>query len=231
MIGSLLGLVSSIVGGALSSASHDETQSKLSEMVSNTRVPESVRRGEAILRENVNTGLPGYQEQLSEIDSSIPMTLNQAKDYISGGGLVDALSKMYSQGNAAKRQIGRENDAAILANKNRLAQYLGSVSAGYENETQRRRDALQLMGLEEGKSKTFDILSSAEKGINSLISGIGGEQGLMDIILGYNQKYKADEAALLAAPKTPKEATFDDYIPSSLFQNILNILNSSKTVA
>lgn len=211
MIGALLGLISSIVGGAISSASHDETQSKLAEMVSNTRVPESVRRGEAILRENANTGLPGYQEQLSEIDSSIPMTLNQAKDYISGGGLVDALSKMYTQSNAAKRQLGRENDAAILANKNRLAQYLGTVSAGYENETQNQRDMLQLMGLGEEKAKTFDMLNSANSGINSLISGLGGEQGLLDILLGYNSKKNlADTAALKAAPTTPRWATFDD---------------------
>lgn len=202
MVGALLGLVSSIIGGAMSSFSHDETQSQLSEMVRKTTVPESVRRGEAILREQANTGLPGYEEQLSEIDSSIPMTLNQAKDYISSGGLVESLSKMYSQSNAAKRELGRANDAAITANKDKLARYLGDVSGKYEYLTEAQKQALQLEGLKEQKASDYDTMAALSSGINSISSATGSlDTQLMDAILGANKN----------ATATPWRTTGDYY--------------------
>lgn len=225
-----MGLISSIVNGIVSSSAHDKTTDELNRMASDVRVPEAVRRGEAILREQAGQGLPGYEQQMDEIDSSIPLTLNQAKDYVSSGGLIDALSKMYAQGNKAKRELSWQNDKMIMESKNRLAEYLGRTVGGYENEADRVRRELQLGGISEDKSKAYDQMFGVNTGINSLISGLGGEKGILEMILNSDGK-----SATTPAANTGMTLSLKDLLPStnatieSVAQQPISLNNNDKS--
>jgi hypothetical protein len=183
MVGAILGLLSSIIGAATSGSANDKTREELDILARNQKVPDSVRAGEAILREQANMGLPGYESRKTDIESSIPQTLNQAKDYISGGGLIESLSQIYSQNNKQKRDLANANDEAIIANKNKLASYLGSVSGAYESRTNENMNDIALAKIGVNQAGTQDKLNFMKYGIDSLTQSVGNESGLLEQIL------------------------------------------------
>jgi len=188
MVGAILGLLSSIIGAATSDSANNKTQSELDALARNQKVPDSVRAGEAILREQANMGLPGYESRKTDIESSIPQTLNQAKDYVSGGGLIESLSQIYSQSNKQKRDLANANDEAMIANKNKLASYLGGVSGAYESRANENLNDIALAKIGVNQAGTQDKLNFSKNGTESLTNLIGDDKALLEYLLGGKDK-------------------------------------------
>jgi len=133
MWGTILGLVSNILGMFSSNKATDEFSSEMEKMAGRQRVPPAAIRGQNIMAETASMGLPGYETMKSDILSQIPMTLNQAKDYMTGGQVVDFLSKAQASTNQQLRQLSASDEAQKLNNRRMYAEYLGKTMAGWEN--------------------------------------------------------------------------------------------------
>ena len=154
IIGAIPGIISAIVG-ANSSADY---QKKLEELRQQQHLAAGYKRGENIYKELSNEGLPGYESQESELDTSIPTTLNQMKDYVSSGSLVDAVAGMSAKVNQQKRQLGAANDAALLQNKQSLGNYESSVMGPAETKVADDKTQLAIGGAYEKMQGTSNSL-------------------------------------------------------------------------
>lgn len=194
MIGSILGIVSSLIGAITSASANKRSQKQLDTLASKQRVPEAVRRIEAILREQAASDMPGMQNQLSDIDTSQAQTISQARDYVSGGGLLGALGKIYTEGNKAKRGVYDANERFKTEAQNRLAAGLGSVVAPAEASLQDDLNSLALAKVGINQAGTQDKLNFMNTGLNA----VSNDRGLLAIInslLGKGKKEITDTSA------------------------------------
>lgn len=178
MVGAILGLLSSIIGSISANSANNKSQSELDALAGKQKVPDSVRAGEQIMREQASGNMPGYDNQMSNIDSSQAQTINQAKDYVSGGGLLSALSNIYTKGNEQKRGVMDANSMFQTQAKDKLASYLGQVSGGAEQTVQNDLNSLALAKVGINQAGTQDTLNFMNTGLNA----VGNDKGLLAII-------------------------------------------------
>jgi hypothetical protein len=171
----MLEFIMSIINGITSIAASDDYAGQLGEIGKGQQVPEATKRGESILMELSNQGLPGYETEMSEIDTQIPTTLNQIKDYVSSGSMVDAISSLSANVAKQKRQLSSANDAALIENKRAYANYLGGVSGPQEMGVQDKQTQLAI-------AQAYEKLLGKQSGMTWANTGVGGlEKGILDI--------------------------------------------------
>ena len=171
----MLEFIMSIINGITSLSASEDYADQLGEIGKGQQVSEATKRGESIYRELSNQGLPGYETEKAEIDTQIPTTLNQIKDYVSSGSLVDAVSSLSANVAKQKRQLSAANEAALLENKRNYANYLGGVSGPQEMSVQDKQTQLAI-------AQAYEKLLGKQSGMTWANTGVGGlEKGISDI--------------------------------------------------
>jgi len=168
MVGAILGLLSSVLGMVSSASANKKSKAELDAIAAKQRIPEGVLAGENILREQAGGNIPGFENRKSEIESSVPQTINQMKDYVSGGGLISALSNIYTKSNEEKRQLNDTNSEFQVNAKNRLASYLGGVKGGAETNLQNDLNSISLAKVGVNQAGTQDRLNYTNQGLNAV---------------------------------------------------------------
>lgn len=209
MVGAAMGLVSSILGMIMSSQANKKSRGELDELAGKQTLSPALLSAEALLKEQATTGLPGYENQKAEIGSSTAQTINQMKDYVSGGGLIQAVADLTTKANARQRSLDDANNAAMLENKARLASFLGNTKAGAEYQLQDNLNSIATAKIGINQAGTQDALNFTNLGLNA----IGNDRGLLAMInklLGNAGGGKDGiPSNSLLFPQTP-QATFGD---------------------
>lgn len=210
-------MLSTVLGLISSSSANKKSQASLDELAKKQKISEGVLAGENILREQAYGNMPGYENRMADIESSVPQTINQAKDYVSGGGLLDTLSKIYAESNKEKRALNDSNAMFQTQAKDRLASYMGGVKGGAETNLQNDLNSIALSKIGITQTGTQDKLNFMNMGLNAvsndsalakLINNLlgngdgGGDNGLSGLLgtSAYNS---------ILSPKTPSVATFE----------------------
>lgn len=166
-MGSILGLLASLVSGFISNKSAKNTQAGLTDIQKGLHLPPALLQAENIYANNANTGLPGYENAKTENRTRTATTLNGAKDYLTSGGLVDALGKLYTQESENARTLESANDQALINNRNAYAGFLTHKAGAEQGLTDTNNElALSKLGVE--RSATQDKLNFANKGAESM---------------------------------------------------------------
>jgi len=168
MFSSIVGLLASIIGGAVSSSANKDYQAELDDQIEKQKVSEALNQAEQIYKEQATRGLPYYEQQKAEIETSIPTTLNQARDYLSGGEMVDALKSIYSNTQQQKRQLDVANAQQRIANQQAYGQFLGSTLAPAQERVAAAQTALSLQKAEAEVTRQQDMLGFANAGAANL---------------------------------------------------------------
>jgi len=185
-------LGSSIFSGITNAIAHSRTDRELSDMRNKLKMPDSVFKEDAILEDQSERGLSDYETRQQEIETQIPQNLNQVKDFLTGGGLIDYLSKATAHRDQQLRELAGINEAKKTENKNRYATFLGNKAKWEENLDSQKRDLMfKRMANEQAGTQDFlntvnssmDIVGSLSSSIGSAIGGNkssipkGGEAG------------------------------------------------------
>lgn len=168
MLASLIPLLSSVISGAASGFAHRDTIDTINEERRKAQVPDAVLRASNILQEQAGQGLSNYEQQRADIQSQIPTSLNQIKDFVSGGGMVDAISSLYSKQNQSLRTLDTQNEDARKQNLNTYANFLGGTQGSYEQKAQDTQRMLALLAAGEKQAMTQDKLNYANQGAGGL---------------------------------------------------------------
>ncbi len=201
----ILDSILSIVNGILSSGASEDYANQLGEIKENQKVSEATKEGEAIYQQMSHYGLPGYETEKAEIDTQIPTTLNQIKDYVSSGSLFDTISNLSANVAKQKRQLSAANEAALIENKRNYANYLGGVSGPQEMGVQDKQTQLAI-------AQAYEKLLGKQSGMTWANTGVGGlEKGISDIFStpGMSQMV----AAWLAKDKTNMNPSLSFTLP------------------
>ena len=212
---SLVGTLANLISGFASNSSHKKTGASLSEMQKNLKIPDAINQAEALYRSDLGTGLPGYETMKSEIKSETPTTLNEAKDYLTGGGMVDALSKLYTKENQQIRALDTANEGAKIENKRRYENFLETNKSRYEYMTDQEKRELELGKIGNEQARTQDNLNFANKGAEgldpmSLVTQLLSNPGLSQMLAGLTAGNTSGGVSL--KPTTPGTAGFDEVL-------------------
>lgn len=218
-LGAILGLVSSIAGGLISSGAHKKERSALEQMKAETTVPASTQRAANIMEEQAYAGLPGYEQMKEEAATQVPTTLNQMRDFVSGPQLMSYLTNLYTQSNKSQREIDMANAAAKQAVKTNYASFLGSTVAPQEAAVQQQKLGLSLAQMQSKSEEAKDKLSYATQGMEAAdpmnilkMLGSADYSSLFSSLLA-----RKNQSTENLKPTLPGTATFDepgfDYIP------------------
>ena len=217
---SVVGLLASIIGGAISSSANKDYQAELDKQIENQRVSAALNQAEQIYKEQAMRGLPYYEQQKAEIETSIPTSLNQARDYLSGGGMVDALTSIYSNTQQQKRQLDVANAQQRIANQQAYGRFLGQVKAPAEQHVSDIQTELALEKAEAEVIRQQDILGFANAGAANLdpmnilnLLGSSDLSKILSLLLAKKkQTFSMDE--LNPYYSLPKTADFGFEIPN-----------------
>ena len=182
MIGEILSLIPSIIGLFNSNKSHDQYTDELNKIKDQQKLSQSALQAKSLLAENATRGMAGYETAKEDINNELPTTMNQAKDFLTGGGAVDYLAKASASRDKQLRDLGTENEAAKEKNMNIYASFLGGPMAGYENQLQEDKSQL---GVAAGYNKADKAATE-----NQYMFGMGNSLAKMS---------DKDLAALIAA--------------------------------
>lgn len=203
MIGAGLGLLSSVMGIISSANANARTRRQIDELAAKQKMPAAIGQGEAIMRDLATKGLPGYQNQLSEINESVPMTINQMRDFITSGGAIEMANKLWSGRNKAVNQLQSADDAARVQNRQQLADYLSRVVAPAQSRLQDDINSLAMARMGTNQAQTQDLLNFVNTGLNA----VGNDKGLYKWLgtkLGYDTDDDKDDSG--SKPFVPKSA-------------------------
>ena len=213
----LMSLILSIVGGAMSSSSHDKASGEISALYGQQKVPEAAITGGKVMEGLAGQGLPGYESMMSGIDAEIPMTLNAAKDYITSGGMIDLLTKLSAKSEEQKRNLGYADSEQKLKNQSAYANYMGGTLAPMEVANQNMKNQLALMGIGENEAKTKDLLGMISKGGTGITDMTGNDDWIKSLIL--NKKNTGVNADPIYNPDM-----YEKYGTGSYSDNVLNTI-------
>jgi hypothetical protein len=140
----ILGLLGSVIGSFTQNSQTNSTQKQLNAMMGQNVISPYLVQGEHMLEEQTNQGVANYQGQREEIQSELPTTLNQIKDYASAGTLLDTLGKFQASQNKQLRALANQNAQAKMGNKANLAQYMAGVMGPADQQRMATNEQLQL---------------------------------------------------------------------------------------
>jgi len=133
MISEILGLITDVIGMASSNNATNDYNKRLEEIKNQQKISDSALQAKAILGENAGRGLAGYETMKEDINNQLPTTLGAAKDWLTGGGVVDFLSRSQASTNQQLRDLNAKDEKARRDNMEMYASYLGGPMASQEN--------------------------------------------------------------------------------------------------
>ena len=173
MLGTILSLIPSIIGLFSSSKASDEYQAELEKIRGEQKISASAEQAKQRMAE-LTTSVPGYETARQEILSREAETLNQAKDWLTGGGVVDFLAKSSAATNQQLRQLEREKLDQLQKQEYAYANFLGGPMAGYETDLAGRQTQLGIASAYTGAEKSA-TQSKYMFGMGNALAGIADE--------------------------------------------------------
>lgn len=206
MIGALLSAIPSVISLLNSDSAADEYKSAVQAAKENQRLSPAMLKAQSMMAENATRGLAGYEGMKEDINASLPTTMNQAKDWLSGAGAIDFLAKAKAAQDADIRKLNYANAQQRQANE---AAYAGFMSGPMATEENRLNSTLT--GLDMNAANADVYSSAAENNIWMTLAnnlGKGTTEDASNFISLLSKKQPPSVNTL--APTTPKEATFGD---------------------
>jgi len=212
--------IMAILNGIISGEANDDYYAELEKIKAGQTLASEYLEAQSVYESLANQGLPYYEQQKAEIDTSIPTTLNQARDYLNGGGMVDALKSIYSNTQQQKRQLDVANAQQRIANQQAYGQFLGGVKAPAQQHVSDVKTELALQQAEAQITGTKDKLAFANYGASGLdpnnilnLLGSGDLSKIISLLLAKKkQDFSMDE--LNPYYSLPKTADFGFEIPN-----------------
>lgn len=133
MISEILSLITNAIGMASSNNATNDYNKRLEEIKNQQKISDSALQAKQILAENAGRGLAGYETMKEDINNQLPTTLGAAKDWLTGGGVVDFLSRSQASTNQQLRDLNAKDEKARQNNLQMYANYLGGPMASQEN--------------------------------------------------------------------------------------------------
>lgn len=164
MISEILSALGSIIGGFTANNASNQYNGALEGIKKMQKIPDSALQAKAILAENAGRGLAGYETMKEDINNQLPTTLGAAKDWLTGGGVVDFLSRSQASTNQQLRALNAENEQARQNNLQMYANYLGGPMASQENrllENQSQIGIAQAVNNADRADTTLNYMNSA----------------------------------------------------------------------
>ena len=141
MISEIVGVLGDVLGMVTSAGASNEYADELDKLRDEQKISRAAKKAESIYREQATQGLPGYESMREEIQGQTPMTLGQAQDWLTSGGVADFLAKSQASTNQQLRQLSQANEQTKMQNQTNYAQFMGGPMAAMEasvlqNQTQ-----------------------------------------------------------------------------------------------
>ena len=180
LLDSVLGIVGDVANWATGSQSNKKTQNMLSELQSANVIAPATLQAENMYAEQANEGLPGFQSMLSEEKSMLPTTLNQVRDSVNSGQLMDLVTKLYTKQNQGINQLSIANANAKLGNRQKFSGFLSGAMTTAEQRKQDintgltiSKDEVRQQGVKDEQGYLSDILGQVGGGADSILGGGG----------------------------------------------------------
>jgi hypothetical protein len=184
-VGALLSLIPSIINMFTSSSSANKYQEKVDDIKNRQKISDSALQAKALFAENAARGLQGYETIKEDINNQMPTTLNESRDWLTGGGVVDYLTR--AQANTAKqlRDLNMANEQEKQRNMQMYAQYLGGSMANREDALQNSQNELDIAAANAGVYKDAS-LSNTLTGMAGNLLGVstGDLAGIIALLSG-----------------------------------------------
>jgi len=205
MIGEILSLIPSIVGLFSSNSSHDEYSSDLEKIRAQQKLSNSALQAKSLYAENATRGLAGYETMKQDINNQLPTTLNESKDWLSGGGAVDFLARASANTNQQLRNLNNQNEQQKQNNQEMYAQYLGGTMASREDMLLQNQSQLDVAAGYNNVDKSA-TQNKIMGGVGNMLAGIA-DKDLASIIAGLSK----------SAPKLDATTAQDYGIPGGQY--------------
>lgn len=165
----LASIIPQVVSMFSSSNASDDYNKKLEQIKEQQRLSSSALQAKSLLGQNATRGLAGYETMKEDIYNTLPVTLNETRDFLSGAGVVDYLAKAKASTDQQLRQLNAANEQERNRNEQLYATYLGNTMAGYENTMQDNRNDLSLAQA----SMDYNKAGTLTKQLGELAKGVG----------------------------------------------------------
>ena len=169
MVGEIIGAITDIIGMVSSNNATNDYNKRLEEIKNQQKISDSALQAKQILAENAGRGLAGYEPMKEDINNQLPTTLGAAKDWLTGGGVMDFLSRSQASTNQQLRALNAENEQARQNNMQMYANYLGGAMANQENRLLENQSQIGI----------GQAVNEADKKANAMgyVNGLAGQLG------------------------------------------------------
>lgn len=128
-VGALISLIPTIASLFASNKGHKQYGEDLDAIRKNQRMSDSLLQARSLYAENATRGLPGYENIRQDIENTIPETLNQSKDWLTGNGAIEMLGSARARADQQIRNLNAQNEQARLNNTMQYGQFLSGPMA------------------------------------------------------------------------------------------------------
>ncbi len=209
MVGEIVGAIGSIANMLSSNKETARENRAIEDMKRRNKIAQSIYSGEGIMAELSNQGLTGYEGMKSEIQGELPTTLNQFKDSVAAGSLVDMLGNFQARQSQQLRGLSIQNEQKKRENKKNYASYLGTVVGGAETAKYAQDMELSLTQLGLDRQGKADQMKYLSEGLGML--GKLGDKDNSDWISGLFGKNNSFDSIKTAKPTTPQDTSSEGW--------------------
>lgn len=131
-IGALISLIPTIASLFASNKGHNQYGKDLEAIRKAQQPSQAMLQARSLYAENATRGLPGYETYKQDIENTIPETLNQSKDWLTGNGAIELLGSARARADQQIRQLNAANDQARMGNMDAYGRFLSGPMAADE---------------------------------------------------------------------------------------------------
>jgi len=168
MIGTLISLLPTVMSLFSSNKAHNEYGKDLNALRASQHIDPALLGAQRLYAENATRGLPGYEDMRSEIEATIPETINQGKDFLTGTQAIQMLGSARANADKQLRALSVQNEQARMNNMDEYAKFLSGPMAAYGTHAS---DQATELGVASAFNKA-DKGASATKILNGLSNNL-----------------------------------------------------------
>ena len=173
----LIGLLSSVVSGAISSSAHKDFESGLRDLYAEQDIAPEYGQALDILRTRAGEGQKFTEQMKADVGTDFATTLNQLRD--NPDKLMGALVNLYPRKQRMIREIEYEDARQRGAGEDRLAGFLGGTVAPARDRSNFLKTQIKFGELQEAMQRKKDTAAFTQAGAGSLdISNLLGSGDL-----------------------------------------------------
>ena len=211
----MVGILANLISGFASNSSHKQAGEDYTNIQKGIHSPDALNQAEGLYRQNLGVGDPNLNSKIERMKSRTVTSLNEAKDYLTGGGMVDALAKLYTKENENVEGAYEKDRLLKDQHKTDYANFLSNEKSRYESLTDAQKRELDFMKISNNQARTQDNLNFANKGAEgldpmSLVTQLLSNPGLSQMLAGLTAGNTSGGVSL--KPTTPGTAGFDEVL-------------------